>query len=64
MKLELLSVLVDVHGDVITIVHLFLHKIIYFFGDFRLVPDLPMQSLNPFRGTIEVLTQFFQFLSV
>ena len=37
---------------------------IYFFGDFGFIPDFPMQSLNPLGGTIEVLTQFVQFLSV
>ena len=64
MELELLPGLVDVHGDVVTTVHLLLHVIIYFFGDFGFVPDLPMQRLNSLDGTIEVLTQFVQFLSI
>ena len=64
MELEILPGLVVGDGDVVVIVLLLLHVIINFFGDFWFVRDLYMQSLNPLGGTIEVLTQFVQFLSI
>ena len=64
MELELLSGLVDVDGDVVTIVHLLLDVTIYLFGNIGFIGNLDIKSTNPLGGTIVVFTQFIQFLGV
>ena len=54
MKLVLLPGLVNVHEDVVPIVHLLLDVFIHLIGNVGFVGDLDMESMDSLSGTVEI----------